>query len=46
MLRTVDERSATYRLTKPSTRIEVATLGNEAGLYGAARLPWVETRNR
>ena len=46
MLRTVDQRSATYRLTKPRTRIEVATLGNEAGLYGAARLPWVETRSR
>ena len=25
-----------------TTRIEKATLGNEAGLYGAAYLPWVD----
>jgi len=42
MLRAVELHSATYRLTKGATRIEQATLGNEAGLYGAAYLPWVE----
>ena len=42
MLRTVEQRSFTYRVTKPGTRIAQATLGNEAGLYGAAYLPWVE----
>ena len=31
-------RSFTFRTT--DTRIEKATLGNEAGLYGAAYLPW------
>jgi len=41
MLRTVERRSFTYRATKP--RIEKATLGNEAGLYGAAYLPWLES---
>lgn len=44
MLRMVELRSATYRLTKGTTRIEQATLGNEAGLYGAAYLPWIEQR--
>jgi len=44
LLDTVERRSATYRLTRPATRIEKATLGNEAGLYGAAYLPWVEKR--
>jgi glucokinase len=38
MLRVVEERSYTYRATNP--KIEKATLGNEAGLYGAAYLPW------
>src|ERR1035441_10358847 len=38
MFKTVERRSFTYRATK--TRIEQATLGNEAGLYGAACLPW------
>ncbi len=42
MLRVVELRSATYRLTAPHTRIAQATLGSEAGLYGAAYLPWVE----
>jgi len=42
MLRTVEQRSFTYRATKAGTRIAQATLGNEAGLYGAAYLPWVE----
>ena len=41
MLQTVERRSATYRLADPVTRIEQATLGNEAGLYGAAYLPWL-----
>jgi len=44
MMRVVEQRSATYRLTKGTTRIAKAELGNEAGLYGAAYLPWVETR--
>jgi len=40
MMRTVERRSFTYRATKAETRIAKATLGNEAGLYGAAYLPW------
>lgn len=40
MLRAVERRSFTYRATKGETRIEKAALGNEAGLYGAAYLPW------
>jgi len=39
MLQEVRRRSFTFRTT--ATRIEKATLGNEAGLYGAAFLPWV-----
>jgi len=39
MLDEVRRRSFAYRITQ--TRIEKATLGNEAGLYGAAYLPWV-----
>ena len=42
MLRTLEQRSFTYRVTKSETRIAQATLGNEAGLFGAAYLPWVE----
>ncbi|HTX37994.1 MAG TPA: ROK family protein [Bryobacteraceae bacterium] len=42
MLRVVEERSFTYRATKPNTRIERATLGHQAGLFGAAYLPWLE----
>jgi glucokinase len=42
MLRTVEQRSFTYRATKSETRIAQATLGNEAGLYGAGYLPWIE----
>jgi glucokinase len=38
MMETVKQRSFTFRATE--TRIEKATLGNEAGLYGAAYLPW------
>ncbi|MGP8247482.1 MAG: ROK family protein [Bryobacteraceae bacterium] len=42
MLETVARRSFTYRATQPGTRIAPATLGNEAGLYGAAYLSWLE----
>src|ERR1041385_9135318 len=42
MMRTLEQRSFTYRVTKSETRIAQATLGNEAGLYGAAYLPWLE----
>jgi glucokinase len=38
MIKEVERRSFTYRNSK--TRIEKATLGNEAGLYGAAYLPF------
>jgi glucokinase len=44
MLREVERRSFTYRNTR--TRIERAVLGNEAGLYGAARLPFLELPER
>jgi glucokinase len=40
MLNEVRQRSFSFRTT--ATRIEKATLGNEAGLFGAACLPWVE----
>jgi glucokinase len=39
MLEETRRRSFTYRTT--NTRIEKAELGNEAGLYGAAYLPWL-----
>jgi glucokinase len=39
MLAEVQRRSFTYRNTK--TRIEKATLGSEAGLFGAAYLPFL-----
>jgi glucokinase len=42
MLAEVRRRSFSFRTT--ATRIERATLGNEAGLFGAACLPWVEAR--
>ena len=42
MFRTLEERSFTYRATRTETKIAQATLGNEAGLYGAAYLPWIE----
>jgi glucokinase len=42
MIRTMEQRSFTYRATKSETRIAQATLGNEAGLFGAAYLPWLE----
>jgi hypothetical protein len=38
----VERRSFTYRATRAGTSIAQATLGHEAGLYGAAYLPWVE----
>jgi glucokinase len=38
MLAEVKRRSFTYRNT--GTRIDKATLGSEAGLYGAAYLPY------
>lgn len=44
LFRAVEKRSFTYRNTK--TRIEKATLGNEAGLYGAAYLPFFEAGNQ
>jgi glucokinase len=40
MTLTLKQRSFTFRATQ--TRIAQAALGNEAGLYGAAYLPWVE----
>jgi glucokinase len=43
MMRVVEERSFTYRATKSETRIAQATLGNEAGLFGAGYLPWLES---
>ncbi len=42
MTRVAKERSFTYRATQSETRIAQATLGNEAGLFGAAYLPWIE----
>jgi glucokinase len=44
MMRTVEQRSATYRLSAGMTHIERAMLGNNAGIHGAAYLPWVERR--
>lgn len=41
MLEEMRRRSYTFRTT--TTRVEKATLGNEAGLYGAAYLPWNQT---
>jgi glucokinase len=40
MVEVVKQRSFTFRAT--DTKIEQATLGSEAGLYGAAYLPWSE----
>ena len=40
MLEEARRRSFTLRTT--NTRVEKAILGNEAGLYGAAYLPWTE----
>ena len=38
-LKQVEARSFTYRNTK--TRVEPATLGNQAGLFGSAYLPFL-----
>jgi glucokinase len=40
MIAETRKRSFTFRMTE--TRVERAQLGNEAGLYGAAYLPWCE----
>ena len=42
MIRMLEQRSYTYRATKKEICIAQATLGSEAGLYGAAYLPWIE----
>jgi len=39
MLEEIHRRSFTFRAS--NTRVEKALLGNEAGLYGAAYLPWM-----
>lgn len=44
MIEQVSRRSFTYRKTK--TRIEKAKLGNQAGLFGAAYLPFQAQRDR
>jgi glucokinase len=44
MMRAVEQRSATYRLSGGLTRIERAKLGHDSGIYGAAYLPWIERR--
>jgi glucokinase len=44
MLKEIEKRSFTFRHTE--TRIEPATLGNAAGLYGAAYLPFLATAKR
>jgi glucokinase len=44
MMKAVEQRSATYRLSAGMTHIERALLGNNAGIHGAAYLPWVERR--
>jgi glucokinase len=38
MFAEIEKRSLTYRLTRDSTKIARATLGGDAGLYGAASL--------
>jgi glucokinase len=43
MMTTLEQRSRTFRETKNETQIAQATLGNEAGLYGAAYLPWLDS---
>lgn len=44
MFAQIEKRSFTYRHTK--TRIEKAALGNLAGLYGAAYLPFQAQKDR
>ena len=43
MFAEIERRSFTYRVTKP--RIEKAMLGSDAGLFGAAYLPFQATRS-
>ncbi len=43
MMETIERRSFTYRVTRCETQVGRAVLGSEAGLYGAAYLPWLET---
>ena len=42
MLEELTRRSYSFRAASPKTQVAQATLGNEAGLYGAAYLPWAE----
>lgn len=42
MLTEIGRRSLTFRLTRETTRVERATLGGDAGLFGAASLPLAE----
>lgn len=42
MFAEIEYRSMTYRLTKATTSIARATLGGDAGLFGAARLPLLQ----
>jgi glucokinase len=44
MLEEMRRRSFTFRITEGQTRVEKAILGNEAGLFGAAYLSWLEKR--
>jgi glucokinase len=44
MMAELRRRSFTFRASQ--TRVERATLGNEAGLYGAAYLPWMPEEAR
>jgi glucokinase len=44
MMQTLERRSFTFRAGKTETRIAMAALGSEAGLYGAAYLPWSEKK--
>jgi glucokinase len=44
MMAELSRRSFTFRASQ--TRVERATLGNEAGLYGAAYLPWMPVEAR
>jgi len=43
MLEEARRRSFTFRSPDVETRVEKAALGNEAGLYGAAYLPWLKS---
>jgi glucokinase len=43
MLEEARRRSFSFRTTEGVTRVEKAQLGNEAGLYGAAYLPWLNS---